>query len=247
MNQSALTETKIALVTGANKGIGYEIARGLCKQGLEVVIGCRDGDRAEAAIGRLAEQGYTATSVLLDVTQRDSISRAAEEIESKHGRLDVLINNAGISAESRAKPSVVDLALVKQVYETNVFGVMAMIQAMIPLLLRSNSGRIVNLSSSLGSLTLAADPNSQWSRFVLLGYNTSKTALNAATVQFANELRETKIKINSVCPGYVATDLNGNTGYRTPEQGAAIAIKLATLPEDGPSGRFFDDAGSVPW
>jgi len=137
--------------------------------------------------------------------------------------------------------------LVKRVYETNVFGAMAMIQAMLPLLLRSSSGQIVNLSSSLGSLTLASDPNSRWSSFTLLGYNSSKTALNAMTVQFANELRETNIKVNSVCPGYVATDLNGNTGYRTPEQGAAIAIKLAMMSNDGPTGGFFDDAGPVSW
>jgi NAD(P)-dependent dehydrogenase (short-subunit alcohol dehydrogenase family) len=247
MSASTLPDIKTALVTGANKGIGFEIARGLCKQGLQVVIGCRDGERAGAAIDRLAELGCTATSVLVDVTKEDSISRVAEEIGSKYGRLDVLVNNAGVSVEARAKPSAVALMLVKRVYETNVFGAMAMIQAMLPLLLRSDSGRIVNLSSSLGSLTLASDPNSNWSRFTLLGYNSSKAALNAVTVQFANELRESKIKVNSVCPGYVATDLNGNTGYRTPEQGAAIAIKLATLPKDGPTGGFFDDAGPISW
>jgi NAD(P)-dependent dehydrogenase (short-subunit alcohol dehydrogenase family) len=247
MSGSALAEKRIALITGANKGIGFEIARGLCAQGLQVIIGCRDGKRAEAAVCRLAELGCAASCVLLDVTKEHSISAVAEEIGSRYRRLDVLVNNAGISAEGRAKPSVVELSLVKRVYETNVFGAMAMIQAMLPLLLRSDSARIVNLSSSLGSLALASDQNSHWSRFTLLGYNSSKTALNAVTVQFANELRESNIKVNSVCPGYVATDLNGNTGYRTPEQGAAIAIKLATLPKDGPTGGFFDDAGPIPW
>ena len=159
----------------------------------------------------------------------------------------MLVNNAGIYVEGDAKPTVVDLAIVRNLYETNVFGAMAMIQAMVPLLLHSDSGRIVNISSSLGSLTLASDTNSQWSKFVSLGYSTSKTALNGVTVQFANELRATKIKVNSVCPGYVATDLNGNAGYRTPEQGAAIAIKLATLAVNGPTGGFFDETGPVLW
>ena len=247
MNESTGRETRVALITGANKGIGYEIARGLCKQDFEVLIGCRDHDRGAAAVANLAEQGCKTTSIVLDVTQDDSILRAVEEITAKYGRLDVLVNNAGIFLEEDTKPSVIKLNLVKQTYETNVFGPMAMIQALLPLLSKSNAGRIVNVSTSVGSLTLASDPDSPWSQFAMLGYSTSKTALNGVTVQFANELRKTKIKINSVCPGYVATDLNGHAGHRTPEQGAAIAIKFATLSDDGPTGRFFDEEGPVVW
>ena len=136
---------------------------------------------------------------------------------------------------------------MKDVYETNVFGAMAVTQALLPLLRRSPAGRIVNLSSSLGSLTLASTPGSPWSRFGLLGYNTSKTALSGVTVQFANELRDTPIKVNAACPGYVATDLNGHSGYSTPAEGARVAVMLATLPADGPTGGFFDEAGPVAW
>jgi NAD(P)-dependent dehydrogenase (short-subunit alcohol dehydrogenase family) len=238
---------KIALVTGANKGIGYEIARGLAKNGMTVLLGCRDLGRAEAAAGRLAQDGHAAVPVLLDLTRPETIRAAAAQIESTHGRLDVLVNNAGIAVEWGSKPSNVDLALVKQVYETNVFGTMAVIQGMLPLLLRSEAGRIVNVSSSLGSLCLTGDPATPLSQFLVLGYNTSKTALNAVTVQFANELRDTPVKVNSVCPGYVATDLNGHSGPRTPEQGARVAIEMATIAADGPTGGYFNEDGRVPW
>jgi NAD(P)-dependent dehydrogenase (short-subunit alcohol dehydrogenase family) len=238
---------KIALVTGANKGIGFEIARGLAKKGLTVLLGCRDWGRAEVAAGQLAQEGLAAVPVLLDLTRPETITAAASQIDSTHGKLDVLVNNAGIALEFQSKPSQADLAMVKQVYETNVFGPIAVIQAVLPLLLRSEAGRIVNVSSSLGSLCLTSDPASPISQFLLLGYNTSKTALNAVTVQFANELRETPVKVNAVCPGYVATDLNGHSGPRTPEQGARIAIEMATIPQDGPTGGYFNEDGRIPW
>jgi len=238
--------SKIALVTGANKGIGYEISRALLRQGMTVVLGCRDQSRAQAAVEQLAEAGIAA-SVELDVTRRVTIAAAAQRIEETYGRLDVLINNAGISVEPRTTPSATDLDRVKDVYETNVFGVIAVTQAMLPLLRRSSGGRIVNLSSSLGSLTLASTADSPWSRFGLLGYNTSKTALNGITVHFANELRASGIKVNAACPGYVATDLNGHCGYRSPAEGARIAVQLATLPADGSTGGLFDESGPVPW
>jgi NAD(P)-dependent dehydrogenase (short-subunit alcohol dehydrogenase family) len=238
---------KIALVTGANKGIGYEIARGLATNGMTVALGCRDLGRAEAAAGRLTGEGHTVVPMLLDLTRPETIPAAADWIDSTYGKLDVLVNNAGIVLEWQMKPSQADLALVRQVYETNVFGAMAVIQIMLALLLRSEAGRIVNVSSSLGSLCLTGDPGSPMSQFPSLGYATSKTALNAVTVQFANELRDTPVKVNAVCPGYVATDLNGHRGPRTPEQGAAIAIRMATLPQDGPTGGYFNDDGRIPW
>jgi NAD(P)-dependent dehydrogenase (short-subunit alcohol dehydrogenase family) len=141
----------------------------------------------------------------------------------------------------------VDLAVVRETYETNVFGPVAVMQAMLPLLLRSEAGRIVNVSSHLGSLHLTTDPASPMSQFLALGYNSSKSALNAVTVQFANELKDTPVKVNAVCPGYVATDLNNNSGPRTPEQGARIAIEMATIGADGPTGGYFEDDGRVPW
>ena len=172
---------------------------------------------------------------------------AAQYLENAYGRLDILVNNAGISVEPRLPPSQADLDHIREVYETNVFGVIAVIKAMLPLLLRSHAGRIVNMSSSLGSLSLTSDPATPWSKFGLLGYNSSKTALNGITVQFANELRHTPIKINAACPGYVATDLNGHSGYRTPADGARIAVALANLPSDGASGGLFNDEGRLPW
>lgn len=242
-----VNERKIALVTGANKGIGYEIARGLAKKGMTVVLGCRDRGRAQDAIGRLAQEGLIAVSLGLDLTRPESLAAAATHLGSTYGRLDVLVNNAAIALEWQSKPSTVDLAVVKQVYETNVFGVIAVTQAMLPLILRSESGRIVNLSSSLGSLCLTSDPANPISKFLLLGYNSSKTALNAITVQFANELRDTPVKVNAVCPRYVATDMNGHSGPRTPEEGARIAIQMAMIPSDGPTGGYFNEAGRIPW
>ncbi|MBV9507772.1 MAG: SDR family oxidoreductase [Acidobacteriia bacterium] len=239
--------TRIALVTGANKGIGYEIARGLAKQGMTVILGCRDQGRGEQAAARLTKEGHEVRPVTLDVTRPETIASAASEIDSSYGKLDVLVNNAGIAMEWQSKPSNVPLASVRQVYETNLFGVIALTQAMVPLLLRSPAARVVNVSSSLGSLCLTSDPNSELSKFLALAYNSSKSALNAVTVQFANEFRGTSMKVNAVCPGYVATDLNNNSGPRTPEQGAQIAIRMATLPEDGPTCGYFDDNGRVPW
>ena len=238
---------KIALVTGANKGIGYEIARGLARQEMTVFLGCRDLGRAEKAAGQLAGEGLATIPVLLDVTRPETIATAAAQIDAAHGKLDALVNNAGIAREWQFKPSQVDLRLVKEIYETNLFGPMAVIQAMLPLLLRSPAGRIVNVSSSLGSLALTSDPGSPLSQLPCLGYSSSKAALNAATVQFANELRGTSVKVNAVCPGYVATDLNNHSGPRTPEQGARIAIQMATIPQDGPTGGYFDEDGRVPW
>jgi NAD(P)-dependent dehydrogenase (short-subunit alcohol dehydrogenase family) len=238
--------TRIALVTGANKGIGYEIARALLADGAIVILGCRDPTKGSTAARQLSGNG-AAVSIELDVTRGPTLETAAQYLETTYGRLDVLVNNAGISVEPRLPPSQADLDRIREVYETNVFGVIAVIKTMLPLLLRSHAGRIVNMSSSLGSLSLTSDPEAPWSKFGLLGYNTSKTALNGITVQFANELKHTPIKINAACPGYVATDLNGHSGYRTPADGAQIAVALANLPADGASGGLFNDQGRLPW
>ncbi|HEX4137015.1 MAG TPA: SDR family oxidoreductase [Bryobacteraceae bacterium] len=246
MANEDLFQGAIALITGANKGIGFEIARGLGAKKIVVLIGARDESRGQAAAAKLKSEGIDARFVKLDVTDKETIGRAARWIEEQFGHLDILVNNAGI-AEFGFKPSDVDLAKVREVYETNLFGPMTVTQAMLPLLRKSKHGRIVNMSSSLGSLNMASSSGSPISQFLALGYNTSKTALNSMTVQFANELRETPIKVNAICPGYCATDINGNSGPRTAAQGAVAAVRYATIGDDGPSGGYFDENGTVAW
>ena len=239
----------IALITGANKGIGHETARQLAGAGMTVLVGARDRTRGEAAVTRLraADASADIHLVVVDVADDASVAAAARRIESDFGRLDVLVNNAGIAVDS-GPPSAQSLAGMRGMYATNLFGPVAMTQAVLPLLRRAPAARIVNVSSSLGSLALASDrttPVSQQGAF--FAYSSSKSALNAFTVRLANELRDSAIKVNSACPGYVATDLNQHQGPRTVEQGARIIVRLATLPADGPTGGFFDDAGPVAW
>lgn len=241
-----LFQDDVALISGANKGIGYEIARGLGAKRIKVLVGARDEARGQAAVDKLKAEGADARFIQLDVTDPGTIQRAAERIENEFGRLDILINNAGV-AEWGFQPSSVDLAKVREVYETNFFGPVALIQAMLPLLRKSKHGRIVNVSSSLGSLTLSSDLNSPFADFLALGYNTSKSALNSMTIQFAKELKNTPIKVNAICPGYCATDINGNSGPRSAAQGAVAAIQYATIGEDGPTGGYFNEDGRVPW
>jgi NAD(P)-dependent dehydrogenase (short-subunit alcohol dehydrogenase family) len=241
-----LFEGDIALISGANKGIGFEIARGLGAKKIKVLVGARDEARGQAAVEKLKAEGADAHFVKLDVADRATIQRAAQWIEKQFGRLDILVNNAGIG-EWGAKPSNVDLAKVREVYDTNFFGPVALTQALLALLLKSKHGRIVNVSSSLGSLTLASDLSSPFADFLALGYNTSKSALNSMTIQFAKELKDTPIKVNAICPGYCATDINGNSGPRSAAQGAAAAIEYATIDANGPTGGYFNDEGRIPW
>ncbi|MCW2915358.1 MAG: rhlG4 [Actinomycetia bacterium] len=244
----AMSERTIALVTGANKGIGYEIAAGLGALGWSIGVGARDEQRRNAAVERLGAAGVEAFGVPLDVTDDASATAAAQLIEEQAGRLDVLVNNAAIAGGMPQEPTRIDPATIRTVVETNVIGVIRVTNAMLPLLRRSASPRIVNMSSSVGSLTRQSGPAAeQTTGPVAVAYAPSKTFLNAVTLQYARELSGTNILINVGCPGYVATDLNDFRGVRTPEQGAAIAIKLATLPDDGPTGQFFQDAGVVPW
>ncbi|MEU1211516.1 SDR family oxidoreductase [Streptomyces sp. NPDC005791] len=241
-----MSEKKTALVTGANKGIGYEIAAGLGALGWKVGVGARDEERREAAVEKLRGAGVDAFGVPLDVTDDASVAAAARLIEETAGGLDVLVNNAGITGGGPQEPSTIDLARVRAAVDTNVFGVIRVTNAMLPMLRRSASPRIVNVSSSVGSLTLQTTPGAETGP-VAVAYAPSKSFLNAVMIQYAKELSDTNILINAACPGFVATDLNGFRGAGTPQQGAATPIRLATLPDDGPSGRFFDDAGEVPW
>ncbi|PDP86441.1 dehydrogenase [Glycomyces fuscus] len=245
-----MSETKIALVTGANKGIGYEIAAGLGALGHRVGVGARDGVRRETAVEKLRAAGVDAFGVPLDVTGDQSVTDAAELVERRVGRLDVLVNNAGVSGETgpgwEQDPTTLDLDVVRAVVETNVIGVIRVTNAMLPLLRRSTSPRIVNVSSSVGSLTRQADPDTEVGP-IMAAYAPSKSFLNAVTVQYARRFAGTGILINAACPGLVATDFTGFQAPRTPEQGAATAIRLATLPDGGPTGSFFEDDGVIPW
>ncbi len=236
----------IALVTGANKGIGYEIAAGLGARGWKVGVGARDDGQREAAVAKLQAAGVDAFGVPLDVTDDASVRAAAALVEEQAGGLDVLVNNAGITGGAPQTPTTVDPVTIAAVVETNVIGVVRVTNAVLPLLRRSASPRIVNMSSSVGSLTRQTTPGGETGP-ISGAYAPSKTFLNAVTVQYAKELADTDILINAGCPGFCATDLNGFRGVRTPEQGAAIALHLATLPDDGPTGEFFEDDGAVPW
>lgn len=233
--------TRIALVTGANKGIGKEIARGLATQGMTVLLGARDAALGQAAAAELAVHGAV-LPLQIDITSDSSVGAAYSIIRERYGRLDVLVNNAAVGA-ARMPPSAVGVDEFRDVFETNLFGVARTINAMLPLLRQAPAGRIVNLSSLRGSL---GDPGA----FVgqpSVPYSISKTALNALTLHYARELAATPIKINAAAPGHCATDFNGHRGTRTAAEGAAIAILLATLDQDGASGGFFDDNGPLPW
>jgi NAD(P)-dependent dehydrogenase (short-subunit alcohol dehydrogenase family) len=244
----------VALVTGANKGIGLQIARDLASRGFTVAIGSRNLEHGETAAKSV---GAGARAVQLDVTDQTSILAAAQRIRNDLGRLDVLINNAGIAQAGKPgrsfeevvksnKPSTASVDEVRAIFETNVFGVMAVTQAMLPLLREAPAGRIVNVSSSSGSLTLNADP-AYPHRAVFGNYSASKAALNAVTLALALELESTRIKVNAACPGFTATDLNGFRGTRSVEQGAREPVRLALLDANGPTGTFADEDGVVPW
>jgi NAD(P)-dependent dehydrogenase (short-subunit alcohol dehydrogenase family) len=238
---------RIALVTGANKGIGFSIAKGIGGLGYEVLVGARDRQRGQAAADDLIGDGIRAHLVPLDITQEAEIKSAAAWIDERFGRLDVLVNNAAVKLEWHpSPPSEASLALVRQTFETNVFGTMTVIQAMLPLLRKAASGRIINLSSGLGSLTMATTEGTKYRDRPLLSYNVAKAAVNSLTVQFANEMRGTSVTVNAVDPGYTNTDMTLGTGNRTPDDAAAVVVRLATSAEV-PTGGFFDERGPVPW
>jgi NAD(P)-dependent dehydrogenase (short-subunit alcohol dehydrogenase family) len=246
----------VALVTGANQGIGFQIAKDLVAHGFTVLVGSRNLERGEAAAKKV---GPDAHSLQLDVTDPVSIAAAAERIRKEFGRLDVLVNNAAISNTSRrpgmsvqeyaklVRPSNVSLDEVRAVWDTNVFGVLAVTQAMLPLLREAPAARIVNVSSGVGSLTRNADLASPWRSTFGPVYPASKTALNAITLATAIELESTGIKVNAACPGYTKTNLNNYTGTRTVEEGAREPVRLALLGPDGPTGTFSNEEGPLPW
>ncbi|MFD4431594.1 SDR family oxidoreductase [Nocardia sp. NPDC058497] len=247
---------KVALVTGANKGIGRATAEQLAALGMTVLVGARDARRGEQAAEELRAAGGDVHALTLDVTNPATVAESAEVIDERFSRLDILINNAGITGSGQVSPdqahdqipSTVDLDMVRAVFETNVFGVITVTNAMLPLLRRSSAARIVNVSSHAASMTLLSDPDGPFAGLLpSAAYTPSKSALCALTVQYANELRKDGILVNAVAPGYVDTDSNNHTGFLTPAQGAAVLIRLATLADDGPTGGFFGEDGPLPW
>ncbi len=238
---------KTVLITGANKGIGFETAKQMAQLGYFVYIGSRVKTRGLDAVKKLNEQGLSNVELIeIDVTNFDSIKRARHELENRIEALDVLINNAGISGGPSQNISTVNIENLREVFETNFFGAVQTTQQFIDLLNKSNEPRIVNVSSGLGSLTLhnsTQNPNYK----IYDAYSCSKTALNAFTVMLANEFRGTNFKINSVSPGYTATDLNQYKGTQTVEQGAKPIIKYATLGNDGATGKFFYEEEEIQW
>jgi NAD(P)-dependent dehydrogenase (short-subunit alcohol dehydrogenase family) len=235
--------TTTALVTGANKGLGFEIARQLGERGITAIVGARDPVRGKAAADELG-----LPFVQLDVTDPASVRAAAAWIDQEYGSLDILVNNAGITVPPpQGEPSATSLDVMRKVYETNVFGVTTVTNEMLPLLRRAPAARIVNQSSELGSIARSTDPDSRIWFLNNLPYQSSKAALNMVTATYAKELRDTAIKVNATDPGWCQTDANGGEGYKTAAEGAEIAVHLATLGPDGPTGGFFGDEGPFPW
>lgn len=241
---------KIALITGANKGIGLETARQLGREGVTVLVAARDQKKAEGAAATLKAEGFDAVPLKLDVTSQADIQSAVAFIEGKYGHLDILVNNAGINAEngfSSNNSATVAQAALRQTFDTNFFAVVELTQALLPLIKKSPAGRIVNLSSILGSLTLHSDPKSPIASSKSLGYNASKTALNAFTIHLADALKDTKIKVNSVHPGWVKTDMGGHGAPMEITDGAKSSVEMALLGNDGPSGKYVHLGKPLPW
>ena len=244
------SDKKVALITGANRGIGLETARQLGQKGITVVVAARTLKAAKETASTLQGEGIEAFPVQLDVTKEDDRKSAAKAVAEKYGKLDILINNAGVGAEDGMfvlKAAETTEAELQKVFGTNVFSVIAVTREFLPLLKKSPAGRIVNLSSILGSLTLHADPNSPIASVKTFAYDASKTALNAFTVHLAAELKDTKIKVNSAHPGWVKTEMGTDQAPMEIVDGAKTSVQLALVGPDGPSGRFIHLGSELPW
>jgi len=238
---------RVAIVTGGNRGIGFAVAQELAARGCSVWIAARDPESGSEAAARLTDLGYDATALVLDVTDEGSIANAAARIMNEVGRLDILVNNAGQALDGDALPSAIGMACVRATFEINLFGVIAVTQAFLPFLRKSAGGRIVMVSSDIGSHGRRTDPSFAYYALNPLAYSASKAALNAATISFAKELIGTEIKVNAANPSFTSTALNGFTGVLTVEQGAAPIVALAMLADDGPTGVFWGPDGPEPW
>jgi NAD(P)-dependent dehydrogenase (short-subunit alcohol dehydrogenase family) len=240
--------SKLALVTGANKGIGLETARQLAKADVQVIIGARDAAKGTAAAAKLKSEGLNVEAIKLDVNDAASIAAAVKDIGAKYGKLDILVNNAGVGLHDGAtKVSEQKMDTWRKTFDTNVFGLIAVTQAFLPLLEKSSAGRIVNLSSILGSITLHADPKSPIYGYMAAAYNVSKSAVNAYTIQLAYELRDSKIKVNAVHPGHVKTDMGGSAATMELVDGAKSGVAMAMIGIDGPNGSYTHLGRTLPW
>ncbi len=242
---------KIALITGANRGIGFETARQLGKLGIKILVGARNAESGNEAVAKLKSEGIAAEFVQLDVDDAQTHATAAQYITDKYGKLDILLNNAGIYIDEFANGAPVPASqtspeIFRKTFDTNFFNTIALTQQFIPLVKKSDAGRIVFLSSGLGSLTLHSDPDSPIYNWKTSAYNISKTALNGYVVHLAYELKDTPIKVNAAHPGSVATDMN-QQGELPVEEGAKTSVALATLPADGYTGKFIHLGNELPW
>ncbi|MFZ0632384.1 MAG: SDR family oxidoreductase [Acidobacteriaceae bacterium] len=241
---------KVAFITGGNKGLGLETARQLGKLGITVVIGSRDEAKGKEAAAKLKAEGVAAESIAFDVTRAADYKKVHDYLDKKYGRLDILINNAGVSKEefmAGNRTSSTSAQVLHETFDTNFFGAVELTQTLLPLIRKSPAGRIVNLSSILGSLSLHADPNSPIYNAKAFAYDASKAALNSFTVHLAHELKDTNIKVNSAHPGWVKTDMGGDVAPMEIPDGAKTSVALATLPEDGPTGAYIHLGETLPW
>jgi len=244
------TDKKVAFITGGNRGIGLETARQLAQTGVKVVIGSRDLQKGKAAADKLATEGLDVEAIRFDITKSADYKEAYDYFDKKYGKLDILINNAGIARETfmaANNTSTVSQAVLRETFDTNFFGTVELTQVLLPLIKKAPDGRIVNLSSILGSLTLHADPNSPIYAAKVLAYDASKAALNAFTIHLAHELKDTKIKVNSAHPGWVKTEMGTDAAPMEIPDGAKTSVQLATLAADGPSGGYFHMGQPLPW
>jgi NAD(P)-dependent dehydrogenase (short-subunit alcohol dehydrogenase family) len=240
-------DKRVALVTGGNRGIGYAIGRNLAQRGITVILGVRDPNKGATACSRLQSEDLDVAFELLDVTDEGSLQTAVKHIQAQFDRLDILVNNAGILIDSVENALDVSQGTIEKTLQTNVVGPLMLCQNCIALMKVRGYGRIVNMSSTLGSLSEMVDPDSAYAGVGTPAYRLSKTALNAITTLIAKEVRDDNILVNSACPGWVRTDIGGDRAPLTPEQGADTPVWLATLPDGGPTGGFFRERTRIPW
>ena len=250
-----MSEKTVAFITGANRGIGFETAKKLGKLGIFPVIGSRNESSGKEAVEKLKAEGIESDFIKFDVADKADYSKAYSYFESKFGKLDILVNNAGMGLEGEPAHAIgkanatsgVSEEVLRGTFEANFFGVVLSTQVLLPLIKKSEAGRIVNVSSNLGSLTLHSDPTAPIHPIKMFAYDTSKTALNSFTVHLAHELKDTAIKVNSIHPGWVHTELGGSVAPMTPEDGALTSVRLATLSADGPTGGYFHLEEAIAW
>lgn len=238
---------KLTLITGANRGMGFELAKELGLKGQHVLVGSRRFDDGAQAVASLEKLGITAEVLVIDVANSESIKQAAASVASQHGYLDILINNAGIALDNYEKPSMLAVETIRKDFDVNFFGLIEVTQAMLPLLKKSNAAKILNISSAVGSLTKASDPTTSIYQHSAVGYQASKTAVNMFTVDLANELSGSSVTVNAVNPGWVATTFAGGGGDKSAAEGVARTVELATSADNTINGTFSDMDGIVPW